>query len=100
MDGFFKLSYGELEQFRRRGAVVGQRDKVVYNITADDVEAAVIYLNIIYKCNVRRSFATRLLLQYSIYQTKIKRQQLASILQEFLLVQTCNVYCFSTTERM
>ena len=92
--GFFKLSYKDLQTLRRQGAVVDQRDKVVYNITADDVEAAVIYLNRIYKCKVKRSFATKMLLQYSIYQTKIKRQQLASILQEFLLVQTCNVYCF------
>ena len=92
--GFFELKYRDLQRLRRQDAVVVGKDKVAYNITADDVEAAVIYLNRIYRCNVRRSFAVKMLLQYSLYQTKIKRQQLASILQEFLLVQTCNVYCF------
>ena len=85
--GFFALSHRDLQWLRRQDAVVGKMDKVMYNITADDVEAAVIYLNRIYKCRVRRSFATRLLLQYSIYKTKIKRQQLVSILQEFLLAR-------------
>ena len=93
--GFFELTYRDLQKLRRKDAVVvGKIDKVVYNITADDVEAAVIYLNRIYRCNVKRSFAAKMLLLYSLYQTKRKRQQLASILQEFLLVQTCNVYCF------
>lgn len=83
--GFFETSYKNFQKLRRQDAVVvGKMDKVVYNITADDVEAAVIYLNRIYRCNVKRTFAAKMLLLYSLYQTKRKRQQLASILQEFL----------------
>lgn len=60
---FTTLTKADFEEMRKRDAIVKNKNTgIYYDITAGEIDAAILQLKGIYLCNISRPFATKLLL--------------------------------------